>query len=240
VIVWIASFPRSGNTFLRIVLNRLYGMRTSVVYDFDGVADRLGPSLVGFEERPGAFAAMRESPEVHLIKTHRPCDEQILDADKAICLVRDGRDCLVSWARQRSEDGVRCFADELRDLILLPAERGAGQWGRNVLSWLEPAYPGRIVLSYEELIDKPGTAVRRVTEALHLGLEPATTAAIPTFAQLHQVDGRFFRRGFTGTHRDELPEDLHQAFWAQPGNATAMALLGWGSDLSQVTGGRHP
>ncbi|MFY9932722.1 MAG: sulfotransferase domain-containing protein [Streptosporangiaceae bacterium] len=227
MIVWVASFPRSGNTFLRIVLNRLYGVRTSVVYDVDGVAGRLGPSLVGSGERPGTFAAMRASPEVHLVKTHRPRDRQILDGDKAICLVRDGRDCLVSWARQRSEDGVRCFADELRDLIFRPAERGAGSWGRNVLSWLQPAHPGRIMLRYEELIGKPGVAVRQVTDALRLGLEPATTAAIPTFAELHHVDGRFFRRGFTGTYRDELPEDLHQAFWAQPGNAAAMALLGW-------------
>jgi hypothetical protein len=226
VIVWVASFPRSGNTFLRIVMNRLYGVRTSVVYDFDGVADRLGPSLVGFEERPATFAAMRKSPQVHLVKTHRPRDELILDGDKAICLVRDGRDCLVSWARQRTEDGVRCFADELRDLIFLPAGRGAGQWGWNVLSWLQPAHPERIMLRYEDLIDQPGATVRRVTDALSLGLVPAATAAIPTFAELHQADGRFFRRGFNGTYRDELPEDLHRAFWAEPGNAAAMALLG--------------
>ena len=227
MIVWIASFPRSGNTFLRIVLNRLYGVRTSVVYDFDGVADRLGPSLVGFEERPGTFAAMRESPDLQLVKTHRPCDELVEDGDKAICLVRDGRDCLVSWARQRTEDGARCFADELRDLIFLPAGRGAGQWGRNVLSWLQPAQPGRIVLAYQELISAPAAAAQRVTDALELGLAPATAAAVPTFAELHGVDDRFFRRGFTGTHGDELPDDLHQAFWAQPGNATAMTLLGW-------------
>ena len=119
MIVWIASFPRSGNTFLRIVMNRLYGVRTSVVYGFDGVADRLGPSLVGFEERPGTFAAMRESPDIYLVKTHRPRDEQILDGGKAICLVRDGRDCLVSWARQRTEDDPRRFTEELRALIML-------------------------------------------------------------------------------------------------------------------------
>ena len=88
------------------------------------------------------------------------------------------------------------------------------------------------MLRYEELTGNPGAAVRRVTDALGLGLglglglEPAAAAAIPTFAELHQVDGRFFRRGFTGTYRDKLPEDLHQAFWGQPGNAAAMALLG--------------
>lgn len=227
MIVWIASFPRSGNTFLRIVLNRLYSVRTSVVYDFDGVADRLGPSLVGFEERPGSFAAMRESPGVHLVKTHRPRDQQVQDGDKAICLVRDGRDCLVSWARQRTEDSPQRFAGELRALITRPGDHGAGQWGANVLSWLQPAHPGRVVFRYQDLTRDPGAAVRRVTDALRLGLKPAATAAIPSFAELHQIDSQFFRRGSTETHRDELPEDLHRAFWDQPDNAAAMALLGW-------------
>jgi hypothetical protein len=227
VIVWVASFPRSGNTFLRIALNRLYAVRTSVVYDLDYPADRVGYSLVGFTERPGSYEAMRESPDVHLVKTHNPRDERIQDIDKAICLVRDGRDSLVSWARLRSEDAPGRFVDELRDLIMLPEQRGAGQWGTNVLSWLRPAHPGRVLLRYEELIADPETAIGGIMNALSLGLEPGPAAAIPSFAELQQVDDRFFRRGTTGTHRDELPDDLHQAFWAQPDNAAAMALLGW-------------
>ena len=62
VIVWVASFPRSGNTFLRIILNRLYGVRTSVVYDVDGVAVRLGSDLVGFEEAPGDLRCYARGP----------------------------------------------------------------------------------------------------------------------------------------------------------------------------------
>lgn len=141
VIIWVASFPRAGNTFLRIILNRLYGVWTSVVYDVDGVALRLGSDLVGFEERPGTLDAMREAQEAHTVKTHRPRDEQIKDVDKAICLVRDGRDCLVSWARQVSENKDQRFGDELRAMITRPDERGAGQWRRNVLSWLQPQVP---------------------------------------------------------------------------------------------------
>ena len=77
MIVWVASFPRSGNTFLRIVLNRLYGVRTSTVYDVDGVAARLGADLIGFEERPAAVEAMREAQEVYFVKTHRPRGDQV-------------------------------------------------------------------------------------------------------------------------------------------------------------------
>ena len=227
VIVWVASYPRSGNTFLRIILNRLYGVRTSVVYDVDGVAVRLGSDLVGFEERPGTFDAMRAARQVHLVKTHRPRDEQVKDVDQAICLVRDGRDCLVSWARQVSENKERRFGDELRAMITQPDERGAGQWGRNVLSWLQPQVPHRVVLTYEALAGEPKDAVERVMTALVPELRPASDADIPSFAELQQIDGRFFRRGITGAYRDELPEDLHKIFWSQPQNAAAMQLLGW-------------
>lgn len=118
------------------------------------------------------------------------------DEDKAICLVRDGRDCLVSWARHRSESGERRVEDELRALITRPDERGAGQWGRNVLSWLQPSDPARKVLRYEELASEPGAAVGQVVSALNLRLTPAASAAIPSFAELQQIDGRFFRIGY--------------------------------------------
>lgn len=71
MIIWVASFPRSGNTFLRILLKQLYGVPTSTVYDVDGVAARLGPDVVGFEERPASIEEMRASEKLHFIKTHR-------------------------------------------------------------------------------------------------------------------------------------------------------------------------
>ena len=33
MIVWLASYPRSGNTFLRVVLHNVYGVATYVRYD---------------------------------------------------------------------------------------------------------------------------------------------------------------------------------------------------------------
>jgi hypothetical protein len=75
VIVWISSFPRSGNTFLRIVQKHHYGVRTSVVYDVDGVSERLGRDMVGFTERPASIEVMRESSGVHFLKTHRQRDD---------------------------------------------------------------------------------------------------------------------------------------------------------------------
>ena len=225
MIVWIASFPRSGNTFLRIVLHRYFGLQTSVVYDVDGVAERLGREFIGFQNRPASFDEMRRSDVVYFIKTHRQRDDQIHESDKAICLVRDGRDALVSWARQRSEPNPDTFEAHLREMILARAERGTGGWGQNILSWL-PAAGHRIVLKYTDLVAEPSMAAMKTLRALSLDVQPCPEAIIPRFTELRHVDAGFFRRGINGSYLDEMPGELHDLFWAVPNNAVAMALIG--------------
>jgi hypothetical protein len=227
MIVWVASFPRSGNTFLRIVLYRLYGVRTSTVYDVDGVAERLGRDLIGFTDRPGSLSEMRAVDEPHFIKTHRQRDGDVDEDDRAICLVRDGRDALVSWARQASEEDPNTYENELRSRILRVSAVGTGSWGANVLSWLRPPAPHRVILRYEDLIRDPYGAVSPIiaTVAPVLGLRPE--ASIPSLDELRGHDGLFFRRGCTGSHQDELPTELHQLFWSRIDNQAAMALLGY-------------
>ncbi|MEV6851363.1 sulfotransferase domain-containing protein [Actinoplanes sp. NPDC051411] len=222
MLIWVASFPRSGNTFLRIVLNRRYGVPTSVVYDYDGVADRVGGELIGYVDRPAALAAA----EPHFVKTHGPRDESVDPADHAICLVRDGRDALVSWARMLTEKDPASFPTVLRQLIEDTGARSSGSWGANVLSWLQPPAPHRAMLSYAELIADPAAAVDRVMAVVAPALRPDEDAAIPTFDELRQVDAGFFRRGTVGSHRDEFPPDLHELFWSRPDNRAAMELLG--------------
>lgn len=226
MIVWIASFPRSGNTFFRILLNRLYGVKSSVVYDVDGVAKRLGQEFVGFESRPASYDEMRSSSAIHFVKTHRQRDSDVNAEDRAICLVRDGRDCLVSWARMESEAEPDLYESKLREMIDRTGPIGTGSWGANVLSWLVPEMPKRVVLRYEELIASPEAATRRIVGDLVPDLRPVEGACAPEFATLRETDDKFFRRGLVGSYRDELPSELHARFWSRPDNLAAMALLG--------------
>jgi hypothetical protein len=226
VLVWVASFPRSGNTFLRIVLRRRYGVLTSVVYDHDGVAERVGGDLVGYTDRAGTLAEMRADSELHFVKTHRPHDGEVDSADPAICLVRDGRDALVSWARMLSEQEPARFPAELRRRIEAVDGRSSGSWGANVLSWVQRPAPHRVMLFYTELIADPATAADRVMAVVAPDLRPDRGAAIPPFAELRKLDADFFRRGKTGTHADEFPPDLLELFWSRPDNRKAMTLLG--------------
>jgi hypothetical protein len=57
-------------------------------------------------------------------------------------------------------------------------------------------------------------------------LTPRPDPEIPTLATLKETDPAFFRRGQSGSHRDELPDDLHALFWSAPGSRAAMSRLG--------------
>jgi hypothetical protein len=237
MIVWICSYPRSGNTFLRIVLKQLYGVHTSVVYDVDGVAERLGREMVGYTDRAGTLDAMRSSQEVYFVKTHRQRDDDVDEADRAICLVRDGRDAVVSWARLLGERDPSRFEAEMRNLINRKDTVGTGSWGRNVLSWLRPPAPHRVMVRYEELVARPREAVAGSLASLLPQLRPLPGAQIPSFDQLRRADDGFFRRGRSGSHRDEMPADLHALFWSRPDNAAAMRLLGYAESDADIGSG---
>ena len=82
MLVWLASYPRSGKTFSRVVLNRLYGLTTTTGYDDnDPVAQMVGPAFVGYRPRKHALRELVEQPELTFVKTHRqphrvPCGDQ--------------------------------------------------------------------------------------------------------------------------------------------------------------------
>ncbi len=233
MIVWLASFPRSGNTFFRIALHRLYQVPTYVVYDVDGVAEQIGTDLMDARDRPGTLDEMRASPEVHFVKTHRQRDDpSVAEADRAICLVRDGRDCVVSWARlwtaqfTGESDYPARFAAEAR-AIITRRTGGTASWGQNVLSWQRTAAPQPFWVRFEDLIADPRQTVETAVNATAPGLQAAESGQIPSFDDLRDRDPGFFRAGTTGTHRTELPPDLHDLFWQQPESADAMQLMGY-------------
>ncbi len=51
MIVWLASYPRSGNTFFRVILNSIFDIKTYSIYDDKGDigADEKTSETVGHE-----------------------------------------------------------------------------------------------------------------------------------------------------------------------------------------------
>ncbi len=113
MIVWIASYPRSGNTFARIVLNRIYGVPTYTVaeaaddlsYD-KGAGDLTGNRLVSEqwpewrdrEQRRALVERLDADEKVYFIKTHGATHYSEHARFRAILIVRNAQDVFISFA----------------------------------------------------------------------------------------------------------------------------------------------
>ncbi len=164
------------------------------------------------------------------MKTHRLRN----DDSPALVVVRDGRDAITSYAHLRASvtagsgdpAGYRAAFEQEAMAQIIRSDSGTGSWGRNVLSWTGGVHPRREIVRFEDLIAQPSVAIAaaaRLAPDVAFGHDPT----IPAFADLHQRDPGFFRRGISGGHRDELPPHLVDRFWSIPEHRRAMQELGY-------------
>lgn len=166
--VLIASYPRSGSTWLRFLLTELamempaeWPLVNAVIPDAGRHAE--APAIV-----PGGG---------RLIKTH---DRFHGACRRAVYLVRDIRDVILSEYRWELRDGVDRTLDEHIDLALrdrLPTNL-FGSWRDHVMFWLDSAPARRgdlLLLKFEEFRQDPHGELRKILA--FLGID-ATDAAI--------------------------------------------------------------
>src|SRR5690606_21283792 len=91
-VVWLASYPRSGNPFLRTLLFHRFGLSSASIYSNDfGHNETLGRQVGHIEHGANGQIDFGDAP-VRLIKTHAPPQ----DDRRAIYVLRDGRAAMVS------------------------------------------------------------------------------------------------------------------------------------------------
>ncbi|MCB0707221.1 MAG: glycosyltransferase [Saprospiraceae bacterium] len=226
--IWLASFPRSGNTFFRNVLYEVYGIASSTFH-----MDPNRDVDAGFAEFP-------------VVKTHLLPGQLPFPEAKSVYIVRDGRDSLVSIAHHRKdivEPGTD-FYNNLLEAILSPGGSNFGGWPENVRQWVNKA---DILIHFEDLVRDPITQVERLREIMDL--PQPDLSKLPTFQKLKfgdpqygagkpeqkhlELAKRHFRKGKIGGWQNEMPEDLEDLFWNQGGNL--MQSLGY-SRTSGYTG----
>jgi hypothetical protein len=247
MLFWVASYPRSGNRFFRTLIQSLCEVPTTDV-EF---SDPLMRDLLG----EAALAALQNSRarQIQLQATRgptpvpplpewadRPLDEIVADprpfAIKTHCvlhdaqlpavyLVRDGRDAMVSYARFAPLYGKDIPPEQFRkNLVQRINYKGGryGSWSENVLSWMQR--PRTCVLTFNDLIERPVESVQRAIDALRLPVRILHTQ-VPSFEELKAKNPELYRRGKSGSWRDEFPPDLLPLFWETHGEV--MRRLGF-------------
>ena len=224
MIAWLASYPRSGNTFFRILLHRVFGLPTYSVYSSAREAERLPEdsirlmSLVGQPDWSSDIGKLQHDPGMHFVKTHDLPGPD--NNSPAVVLVRDGRDALVSYAHfaLKSEQGIDRPDRELFETTLDQIITGDhfGGWSSNVSAWIDRA--GRDnVIRYEDLIEDPVNITAAALRGLGIdhGIE---VASLPSFQELHAAVPWFFRKGRPGSWRVEMPQRLQNIFLERHGD----------------------
>lgn len=242
MLLWLASYPRSGNTFLRLLLRTRYAIASGCS---EWKRDKPPPRNFSTSE---FFAPDYSSPDEPIVssvtgmKTHSlPPNE----TDSAVYIVRDGRDSLVSYAYFILTQQARSRPDEvsrhellkmIRELIVGPRLRVAqklrefirvsppkyGTWSQNVDAWT--SRQNTVVIRFEDLIARPGQVADKLIADLGLDL-PVVSETIPTFQELNAASKSFFRSGTTGGWSEIFTPDLHALFWKY--NGATMTRLGY-------------
>ena len=92
--LWLASYPRSGNTMLRTVIYNCFGLKTASIYSMDLDGNKALEEYVGHIEHGTDGNYLFPPNSLPMVKTHgRP-----IDTGPAIYVVRDGRNvCVSMW-----------------------------------------------------------------------------------------------------------------------------------------------
>ncbi len=234
-IVWIASYPKSGNTWVRFLVHHLlYGPAESSA----ALNDRIPPIL-----KNRSFAV----PEGAVVcsKTHFVCvpsHPRLAETDRAIYIIRNPRDVALSSLNYRRLGGMPDSIPDARYLQAFIASRGDPEWARqgfgtwpqNIQTWTAPPPFPVLTLRYETLKAEPLEQARAIATFLSLSptddeLQAAVDAC--SFTRLRDLEksekdtgdpdtifkgqnqARFFmNKGLTGQRLDDIAPGLDAAF----------------------------
>lgn len=215
MIVWLASYPRSGNTFLRLMLKQGLGLATYSTHEGDDhtkprLAELIGHTKDGYSK--DLIEAGRNSSEIYVIKTHYVPQTD----DLSIYVVRDGRAATVSYLHFCLDSGLIVTMEQLIEGVPY-----IGSWSSHIASWNPLHRPNTLFLKYEEIVSEPDIALRQVSEFLKV---PIVDRTRPSFEELHSLEPLIFRAGDNKKNIGEM--QAHEGhFFAKHG--PAMVAFGY-------------
>ena len=178
-IVWLASYPKSGNTWARAIVEAyvkgsvdINKMSTCIGDNVPYFYDAVNP---GVELTPEIIRLIRPAALLHL-KALEPCKPLVVKTHHAnvvvdemamipvgltrgaIYIIRDPRDVVLSYAKHFDytiDEAIDALADEHRVIVDEPFEHILGSYSMHVKSWTcEQEYP-ILLVRYEKMLSDP-------------------------------------------------------------------------------------
>lgn len=195
--VLLVSYPKSGNTWTRFLVANL--LRPDGAVDFTNI-EQIIPGIYKFTDKQ-----LLGYPRPRVLKSHEYFDPRYR---KAILIVRDPRDVLVSYYHHQVKFNaipvdypIARFADD----FLAGRVDPFGSWAQNTGSWLGGSEGGTrlLVLRYEDMLADTEAALARIAAFLGLEAGPARlreVAAASSAERMRELE-KAQAGQWTGTHK---------------------------------------
>ena len=211
--ILLASYPRSGNTFLRTLLWNNFGFKSGSVYKNDLGGNKNLENFVGHIEHENGHIYFPSDQPIFL-KTHAL---DIYPGEKTIYVVRNGLDALRSL--------LKFYSDEIIESPEYSKKISKGElffkdWASHLQSWVPWRRQHTLFLRYEEMASDPLDTILKLSEFLNV--KPINTV-IPERDTISNVDGKWVRKATE--NQDKVPEHLKENFMKQ--NSDMMKFLGY-------------
>lgn len=243
--VFLASYPKSGNTWLRHLLTFVVTKQSTPWRGgLDGVSNLVGKH---FELPLLAKGGGR------LIKTHEAYREKYR---RAVLLLRDGRDVAISeyfyqkaYAAHFSvyENSFEVFLRR----FLEGKTNGYSSWHHHTMSWTDAAIkrPNQILaVPFDDLKSDTQLTLRKIVdfigieasnETIQSAVADTTVSAMKLkeseyWKSVGKPSPEFIRGGKSGTWRDHFTPELDDLYWSKAG--TAMQRIGLRRDVNDPAG----
>ena len=202
-VTWLASYPRSGNTLLRILLKQCFNLDSHSIYSDEEfshpeVRRLAGEAPVGDNPRQFVQEAMRQGRQLY-VKTHELPPP---DIHPAIYVLRDGRSALVSHTHYLCNH----FGHELSFAEVIAGKMGV-TWSQHVQAWM--SRPQTLVLRYENLAAGDPDSLAAISSFIGV---PQSKAFDVSFRRLQGLQPDFFRRGSDQDNIFELDPESAELF----------------------------
>ncbi|MFZ2541883.1 MAG: sulfotransferase domain-containing protein, partial [Gallionella sp.] len=174
--IWLASWPRSGNTYVRTILWQCFGLRSASIYTNDFGGNQKLEEYVGHVRNKESLFVKGQLP---LVKTHGPQP----DDSPAIYIVRNGKDAAISlWQYYKGEASLEQIIEG--HLIF-------GTWTEHLQSWRPWERRNTLLLKYEDILnDLPGT-LNKISGFLGVKILNET---VPPRDDIANIDGRYVKK----------------------------------------------
>jgi hypothetical protein len=177
--VFLASYPKSGNTWTRFLIANLIHPHEPATF--------LNIHRIVPDPEWQSRNFLKTLPRPRVIKSHHPFDPRY---KRVVCIVRDPRDVALSqyhFQIKRGHFNSSVSIEQFVQRFVKGDTCDYGSWGQNVGSWLIARYnsDGFLLLRYEDLLEHTPEGLNKI--AGFLGLTP-DDGAIARAVELSSAD----------------------------------------------------